>query len=90
MSANPNTHNVSLFDRKRLEIVGVKDVKSFDERQVSLLTVLGEMLVGGDNLQIEKLDMDAGEIHLSGMIHALQYTDEQTEDKRGFFSRLFS
>ena len=72
MTANIQGHNVSLIERKRLEISGVKDVKSFDEKQVTLLTVLGEMVIDGDGLQVAKLDMEAGQVHLVGQIHALQ------------------
>ena len=83
-------HNIKIFNRKRVEIDGVQDVKSFDERQVCLLTVRGEMVLDGDGFQIEKLDIDAGAVHIAGEVLSIRYVLEEAATNRGFFSRLFS
>ncbi len=90
MIDNKTGHTAVLTDRKRLEISGVKDVKSFDEKQVTLITQLGEMSIGGEALQVGKLDIEIGEIILTGTIYSVQYIEPDNNAGRGFFSRLFS
>lgn len=38
-------HNIILEDRSRLSMSGVTDVESFDENEVSLFTILGELVI---------------------------------------------
>lgn len=90
MIESTHAHRVVLTERKRLDLGGVKDVKSFDDGQVTLLTVMGEMVVTGEGLQVEKLDIESGDVILVGSIASVQYIQTQASANRGFFSRLFS
>lgn len=81
-------HNLILEDRRKLSVSGVEDVESFDENEVVLATVSGVLIVKGDNLQIEKLSLDGGELVLEGEIESMTYEARQRE-KGGFWARLF-
>ena len=80
-------HNVIMENRRVLSLSGVKDVEGFDERSVTLLTELGELIVRGLELHISRFDQDTGELTLDGEIGELVYTEAEPE-KKGFFSRL--
>lgn len=82
---SPN--NLILENRERLSVSGVAEVISFDENQVSLVTSLGVLTVGGQELHVEKLNLEMGELAIAGRIEALIYEDQQR--RRGFWSRLF-
>jgi sporulation protein YabP len=80
-------HNVVLEDRKQLSVTGVADVDSFDEHTVTIYTDLGELIVRGDDLHINRLSVEMGELLLEGKITALIYQEEQPKGK--FLSRVF-
>lgn len=81
-------HNVIMEDRKTVSISGVTDVESFDEQTVILMTDLGELLIKGFGMHINKIDVQAGDLALEGEIYSLSYTDSQPTGG-GFLGRLF-
>lgn len=85
-----NSHNISIRDRKHIDISGVKEVVSFDDTSVVMVTVGGDMTVEGDNLKIGVLDTDRGLVSIDGKISALLYEDESSTDgKKGILGKIF-
>ena len=80
-------HRVTLEDRKHLTVTGVEDVARFDENTIVLATTRGMMTVSGENLHIEKLSLDGGDLKVEGDVEALAY-EESRGDRGGFFARL--
>lgn len=80
-------HNVIIEDRKRFSLTGVKDVISFDEETVVLMTSLGRLVIKGSTLQILNFNNETGDISGTGRIHAAVWTTD--EERGGFFSRIF-
>jgi sporulation protein YabP len=69
-------------------VSGVSDVDSFDEHTVTIYTDLGELIVRGEDLHINRLSVELGELLLEGNISALIYQDQQPKSG-GFLSRVF-
>ena len=84
------SHDIRLLRREKLEISGVNDVVSFDEVCVLLKTVCGELTVEGKNLKMSVLDTEKGVVLLDGNVDAMYYSNEKSNEKRGFFARLLS
>ncbi|MEC5426067.1 sporulation protein YabP [Virgibacillus sp. C22-A2] len=83
-------HSVKINNRKNLEITGVKEVDSFDNEEFLLETVMGYLIVRGQNLQLKNLDVGEGLVTIKGKIYELSYVDEQQQEKaKGLFSKLF-
>jgi sporulation protein YabP len=83
----PNTpHTLVLENRKALTATGVSNVDSFDEQAVVAYTDLGELVIRGSGLHIDRLNMETGELTLSGEIVSMTYSDNRPAG--GFFSRL--
>ncbi|AUJ24451.1 MULTISPECIES: sporulation protein YabP [Virgibacillus] len=82
-------HTVKMNNRKNLEITGVKEVDSFDNEEFLLETVMGYLIIRGQNLQLKNLDVNDGSVVIKGKIYELSYIDEQQEKAKGFFSKLF-
>jgi sporulation protein YabP len=80
--------NLILEDRRILNMSGVSDVDSFDDRVIIVFTELGELTVRGNDLHINKLSVETGELQLEGNISSLSYADEQPKSS-GFFSKVF-
>lgn len=81
-------HQVMLEDRRELTISGVEEVTSFDETTIYLTTIQGGLEVQGEELHIEKLSLDGGDLKVEGTINALVY-EPQGRERGGLFSRLF-
>ncbi len=79
-------HNVILEQRKRLNMSGVKEVKTFDEETVVLDTVSGMLTIKGENLSIGSFSATSGELVAEGRIIALVYSD--TDRDKGMLRRL--
>ena len=80
-------HHVVLEDRKHLTVSGVEDVERFDENTIVLSTTMGAMTIIGENLHIEKLSLDGGDLKVEGTIESLVY-EEEHGNQGGFFARL--
>ncbi|WP_053216933.1 sporulation protein YabP [Virgibacillus senegalensis] len=83
-------HHIKMNNRRNLEITGVKEVDSFDNEEFLLQTVMGYLIVRGENLQMKNLDVGEGNVSIKGKIHELSYLDEHHGEKaKGLFSKLF-
>lgn len=80
--------NVILENRNKLSISGVDDVGTFNEETVELTTSLGDMIVKGEKIHINKLSTESRELIIEGEISALYYK-EAKEEKESFLSKLF-
>lgn len=83
-------HYLKINNRKDIEITGVKEVDSFDNEEFLLETVMGYLIIRGQNLQLKNLDVGDGLVTIKGKIYELSYVDEHSSEKaKGFFSKLF-
>lgn len=80
-------HQITLDGRSSLIVTGVGEVESFDENTIVMVTTKGTLVVRGDQLHIEKLSLDGGDLRVEGMVDSLAYEDDGRE-KGGFLSRL--
>ena len=79
-------HGLHLEGREKLSVIGVEDVSGFDESTVLLQTGLGELCIRGEELHIERIDLEAGQVEVRGHIQEMSYD----EPARGsLLSRLF-
>ena len=81
-------HTLSLTARTRAEIEGVREVESFDEQSVILMTDCGELTLEGEGLHVGTLDMVRGIVAVDGRISAVYYGDG-APTRRGLRARLF-
>ena len=82
--------NLILESREKLNISGVLDVLSFDDQIVIVETHLGMLTVKGEDLRINKLNLDSEEVIVDGNIASLCYSDKNMEKHdSGFFGKIF-
>ena len=81
------SHSIHIDDRRLISVTGVKDVDSFNEQFVQLLTEAGELRIEGADLHITKLNLDEGQVMLEGEISALEY--DEGEDRGSLLGRIF-
>ena len=85
------SHGVSLFEKKSLVITGVKKIDNFDKEQFLLETIMGFMLIKGNDLELVKLDTLQGNISIKGTISSISYIEESSKKNKdeSIFNRLF-
>lgn len=85
------SHKVSLNARSQAMITGVKDVLSFDAGEVLLETEQGILMIRGNELHVNRLTLEKGEVDVDGKIDSLTYSDSNGYGKSGesLISRLF-
>ena len=81
-------HSIILEGRAKLAVSGVEEVESFDENEIVMTTSRGTMVVTGENLHIEKLSLDGGDLKVEGDIDALTYEDDRRERGNSLLARL--
>lgn len=69
----------------------VSDVRSFDEKLIVLASGSGVITIKGENLHVEQLNLEHGQVELTGKIDSLVYTEEKTlgQKSESLLSRLF-
>ena len=82
------THRLALEGRSQLSLSGVTEAVSFDEAAAVLETAQGTLIVRGANLHVEQLNLEAGEVRLSGQVDSLTY-EESAKTQGSFLQRLF-
>ena len=91
MEPNNVIQNIILENRERLTITGVVDVLSFDDQIVIIETSLGLLTIKGNDLRINKLNLDNSEVVIEGEIFNLGYSENTSSKKAssGLISKLF-
>lgn len=83
-------HKVTLEGREKLTVTSVEDIDSFNENEIIFLTGVGMMTVVGEDLHINKLNLEEGLLVIDGIIQAIDYSDhEEQRANSGLFSRMF-
>lgn len=83
------THEVKMINRESLYLSGVKKIDNFDNTEFLLDSVMGNIQIKGNNLEVNLLDTDKGEVKIKGKISSIIYTDYRKENKESIFTKLF-
>ena len=84
------SHKLTLDNRKEAFLTGVKDVISFDEKEVLLQTSEGRLQIRGSQLHVKGLNLEKGEAALAGHVDSLVYLSKDSPRKEEpLFTRLF-
>lgn len=90
-TVNNKAHKVLLNNRKMGNFSGVVDVLSFDVAEILLETEQGMLLIKGNDLHVNRLSLEKGEVDIEGRIDSLAYSEVKDYGKQveSFFGRLF-
>lgn len=77
-------HDIILRSRKRLEMSGINEVSSFDEKEIVAQISGAGISIDGENLKIEKFDAENGLLVINGKINGIFYYNKDQKKKKGF------
>ena len=86
-----SAHKIVISNRKSGVLNGVIDVLSFDVGEILLETELGMLMIKGNDLHVNRLTLEKGEIDIEGKIDSFTYSDVKTASKKNesLLGRLF-
>lgn len=74
-------HKLVINNRQTSLVTGVLDVLSFDLNEVLLETEQGMLMVKGMDLHVNRLNLEKGEVDLSGNIDSVAYSEAGSRGK---------
>lgn len=84
------THNIIIENREKITVSGVTNVESFDEEKIIVDTSGGLLTLDGEDLHINTLSVENGELIVEGYIISAVYNEERsTSSGGGLFAKLF-
>ena len=90
---HPGHHKVIIDNRGRIELSGVLNVDSFDDREIVLETEQGLLAMRGEQMHIKHLNLEQGELLVEGFLLEMAYSEKKgllrKERGKSFFERLF-
>lgn len=82
--------SLSLENRKKLTLTGIVEVISFDDQKISLNTKLGNLSIKGEGLKMNKLDVQNGDVIITGTILSMIYSGKNVvKNKENIIKRIF-
>lgn len=85
------SHKLTLDNRKKMTLTGIKDVVAFDLNQILLESSMGMIHIKGKDLKVTKLNVDSGLTDIEGNIDSIVYSDTKNFSKKvksGFFKNI--
>jgi sporulation protein YabP len=82
------TLEFTLERKGRLSMTGVLEVLSFDEEMITADTNCGVVVVKGEGLHIDNLNLEKGDLSLTGEVNGVNYEDSYGV-RGSFLGRLF-
>ena len=86
-SEQAKPHDLILEGRNKLTVTGVRRVLRCDPDSAAIETSKGILNLAGGELSVTALDLETGEVRLTGRVDLLEYTPEHTPG--GLLRRLF-
>ena len=91
LNGTGRVHKVILTNRKSCTINGVNDVLSFDIHEILLETEQGMLMIKGEDLHVNRLTLDKGEVDVEGKIDSFTYSDisSSSHKNESLLAKLF-
>ena len=91
-NVNKRTHKLILNNRRTCNLTGINDVLSFDENEIILETEQGMLMIKGNELHVNRLMLDKGEVDVDGRIDSFTYSEQSNMAAKGesLLARLFT
>lgn len=85
------SHKLTLDNRKKITLTGIKDVVAFDTNQALLESTLGMIHIKGKDIKVTKINVETGLTDIDGHIDSIAYSDVKNFTKKiksGYFKHF--
>lgn len=88
METSNLNHVVKIIERKNIVISGIKKIVNFDDKQFSLESNMGDIIIKGSGLEMIKLDTIDGNVSIKGTIDSMLYVND-SKNAESLITKLF-
>lgn len=88
METSNLNHVIKLVERKSIVVSGIKRIINFDDKEFSLESVMGDIIIKGNGLEMIKLDTIDGNVSIKGNFDSISYING-SKDKESLITKLF-
>ena len=81
--------NININNRTYIELSGVIKVESMNEYEFYIISILGNILLKGEKLEMVELDINKGTLKIKGKIYSLEYTNETKKKSKSILGKIF-
>ena len=81
-------HVVTIDNRQRMSVTDISEIDSFDEEEIRASLNDGAVIIKGEKLHIQSLDLAAGKAEITGIIDSLMYVKVREKGDRGFLAKI--
>ncbi len=81
-------HKVTIENREMTTITDIVEIDSFDEEEIRATLKKGALVIRGTNMNIQKLDLQIGEIVIAGTINSLMYVKVKEKGEKSLFAKI--
>ncbi|NLD19505.1 MAG: sporulation protein YabP [Clostridiales bacterium] len=81
-------HTVTIDNREKLTITEIADVDSFDEEEIRATLLKGAMVIRGEKLHIQMLDLKEGSAVITGTVNSIMYVKVRQKGEGGFLAKI--
>ena len=69
-------HKITINERKNIVLTGIKKLNSFNDTEFFVDSIMGSIVIKGNNLELIKLDTFQGILSIKGKINSFAYIDD--------------
>jgi sporulation protein YabP len=81
-------HSIIVENRKKIVLTGVKEVESFNDSDMIIITNAGALRIRGRNLEVSKVSTESGDLEMSGIVTSMHYSDTE-RSPNNLITKLF-
>lgn len=81
-------HKVMIDNRIKTSITDIREIDSFDESEIRATLKEGAMIIRGEKLNIQMLDLQEGTAVIGGTVNSLMYVKTKTKGEKGLFAKI--
>lgn len=81
-------HKVTIENREMTTITDIVEIDSFDESEIRATLKTGAMVIRGEKMNMQKLDLNAGEAIIAGKIDSLMYVKTREKGDKSLLAKI--
>lgn len=88
MENQMQNHTVMIDNREKTTITDIVEIDSFDEAEIRATLKRGAMVIKGEKLNIQLLDLQEGRAVIGGTVNSLMYVKVREKGEKSLLARI--
>jgi sporulation protein YabP len=81
-------HSIIVENRRKIVLSGVREVESFNDNDMIIITHAGALRIRGRGLEVGKINTESGDMEISGTVTSIHYSDTE-RSPNNLITKLF-